>query len=663
MKKHFLYISFITLVLLFSIISCSRQKQLFIKSAQKADAEGNYYGAEMFYGKALQKDSNQIEIAYRYAELCQKNNSYAEAETWYNYVYRKDSLQFPMLHYNLGEVYKRREKYIEAIEQFTKFIIKHEQGENKYTEDARYEIRNCANLNNNIAFASTKVNVILIDGLNSNHSEYGAIKVYDTLLFFSSYRPEWGDTGQYISKTYISQKGSIANYLPLDSIINTENEHVANFQFDVPSSTMFFSKAPIDNDSIKTAIYSASFDGLVFKNIKKLPAKINLTGYDSRQANVGNSVAGKYLFFVSDRPGGLGGLDIWYAPILPNGEFGEPQNAGKQINTEEDEVTPYYCTEENRLYFSSAKHLNMGGFDIFYCDGTPESWSEVQNIGKPWNTSFNDLYFVKDYYHRVVFLTSNRIGSATLYNEGCCNDLYYYFEPKESDNYNPDIWTDMQIEEQPITLETDETTEPEEQMDIVEEFINELDKYQGLKLFFDNDEPDPKSNNEKTSKNCADLTQIYKNRKTTYSEYLLNSKTSEKQTVTAADIEAFFEGKVENNFNMLVELKTTLPKILDKGHKIEIKFKAFASPLHSAQYNKTLASRRIQSVLNFLFENNETEIKKFIETQQLQIKTTAIGEEMAPQNLSSDRKKVEKSVYSLEAAAERRVEISITVID
>ena len=78
------------------------------------------------------------------------------------------------------------------------------------------------------------------------------------------------------------------------------------------------------------------------------------------------------LYFVSDRKGGKGDLDIYYATVNKDGTFGAPVNAGPEVNSIGEDITPYYDKKNGMLYFSSNGHPSLGGLDVFkiaWCAG------------------------------------------------------------------------------------------------------------------------------------------------------------------------------------------------------------------------------------------------------------------------------------------------------
>jgi outer membrane protein OmpA-like peptidoglycan-associated protein len=132
------------------------------------------------------------------------------------------------------------------------------------------------------------------------------------------------------------------------------------------------------------------------------------------------SADGKYLFFASDRKGGLGNFDIWYAPLKNDGTTGEPVNAGAVINSSDNEQAPFYHSASNTLVFASDRMPGMGGYDLFLSKSSGTEWKTPENMGHPVNSSRDDMYFYAPENGSVL---SNALFSSDRGSE-CCLATY-----------------------------------------------------------------------------------------------------------------------------------------------------------------------------------------------------------------------------------------------
>ncbi len=100
---------------------------------------------------------------------------------------------------------------------------------------------------------------------------------------------------------------------------------------------------------------------------------------------------GRSLYFVSDRKGGFGQLDIWVSHLQDNGKWSEPENLGPNINTPQDELRPFIHPDNKTLYFSSGGFPGFGNADIYMSKrDANEKWQSPINIGPPVNSFEND---------------------------------------------------------------------------------------------------------------------------------------------------------------------------------------------------------------------------------------------------------------------------------
>jgi len=132
---------------------------------------------------------------------------------------------------------------------------------------------------------------------------------------------------------------------------------------------------------------------------------------------------GKELYFVSNRSGGVGGYDIYKSIKDENGEWSEPINIGKPINTSGDEKSPFIHTDTRTLYFSSNGRPGIGGYDIYYVKiNDNNEKTEVKNIGYPINTENDEVGFIVSIDGKYGYFSSNNIKNESLGGM----DFYYF---------------------------------------------------------------------------------------------------------------------------------------------------------------------------------------------------------------------------------------------
>jgi outer membrane protein OmpA-like peptidoglycan-associated protein len=202
-----------------------------------------------------------------------------------------------------------------------------------------------------------------------------------------------------------------------DPFNKNPNEGAATLTID--NKHLFYTITKDGPDGPNTDIYTADFNDGSWTEIRSLGDKVNDPIYWDSQPSV--SADGNTLYFASNRPGGVGLIDIWMTKKGPDGEWGVPINLGPTINTPYNEKSPFIHSDSQTLYFSSDGHPGVGGYDIFYsrADATGK-WKEPTNIGIPINTAGDDVGFFVSTDGKTGFFDSNvsipgQVGGFDVY--------------------------------------------------------------------------------------------------------------------------------------------------------------------------------------------------------------------------------------------------------
>ncbi|MCF8298972.1 MAG: DUF1573 domain-containing protein [Saprospiraceae bacterium] len=625
--------------------SCSSVEEC-VGHAEQFFENGDFYSASVFYFNALQFDSTRISIAYKYAEASRLFNNYKVASDWYHYVLESDSASdFSLVRFWYAAMLKNCGDYDSAISNFKAFTQTYSKTD-FYSKKSQKEIQSCEFA---IKLMKDTVNVKiehLPTSVNSPYSEFGAVQLNSSVLYFSALRAigsmeyESFIPNAFLSKIYIS-KNTTAGWSKgkeIDKVINNKTSHNANVAFNDAHTKMYFTRCSSDeNSQMQCAIYLSVKEAGEWQKPVKLKSKINLENYTSTQPAVANIDDYEILYFVSDRPNGYGGNDIWYS-VLKDGVYNEPVNLGSLINTQGNEITPFYYNHGKTLYFSSDWHNGLGAYDVFKSKGGLNSWEIPVNLGFPINSSCNDIYFTKNGIDKDGYFTSNRPGSYHIKGETCCNDIYYY----EWDEKKPEIV--KKVEKDTVKIE------------------DKVKLLLPLTLYFHNDIPDPKSTNTTTNENYKTTLADYFLLKEKYEQEYSKGLKGEEKEKAVLDIKDFFDNYISKGFSDLEKFSDLLLTDLEKGSDVRIKIKGYCSPLNSTEYNLNLAKRRIASLKNFIAQYDEGIFKKYLDYTaenggKLTIYEDPIGEAKAKAFVSDNPNDKRNSIYSRAAAFERKIQI------
>ncbi len=402
------------------------------RAGMEALQDKNYFGAVKYFKIVLDVSANRTDVWYNYAEAARLFNSFSLAEKAYERVIELDEKgEYPLTLYWLGLVKKQLGKYDEALMAFQEFMGSAPL-EDQYFNKTQREINACKLAQEivNDSIIGLKVNR-LDEKVNSNYTEFGPFIKNDT-LYYSSLQfqnPKVDEREQHpmVSRVLMA---------PMDFWGEVWSEpfwgdsmNIAHAVFNTTGNKLYFNKCYFvnTNDLICDLYETQKLPGGMWDRPEKVSRPINLGGYTTTQPSIAfDEHAGKeVLFFASDRPGGIGKLDIWQAYINADGSFDAPQLV-KGINTTENEATPFYFADDKTLYFSSDGLPGLGGYDVFKSSKQDGKWSEPEHMGYPLNSSYNDVYYFIDNQTLNAYLSSNRLGSLFVDEamESCCNDIY-----------------------------------------------------------------------------------------------------------------------------------------------------------------------------------------------------------------------------------------------
>lgn len=410
----------------------SPTKKQYLESAEKHYADKNFYWALVNYNTVLEFDEKDPVVIFKAAESARQFNAYARAAEKYRYLIDtlNDDTQ-PLSIYWLASMNQRMGKYDEAKKYYDMYLSEYSGTDSLYTELAKKELVSVEYAKG--VSTNPKKNVTidkLGEDVNSPSSDVSAI-IHKKKLYFSSMKYYEENVAKppkrEISKLLVKNGEEASELIP--GYVNERDSLVSNVAISTDGTTIYYTICHYINSSdIECDIYKSDLDSLGnLSNEIKLPDPINLEGTTSTHPHLAiDKVTGKeFLYFVSNRPGGVGGLDIWYSLIDPKFGFSQPVNI-KEINTSNDEITPFYHKENDFLYFSSDGRPGLGGLDIYKSAKINDAFGGVVGLGAPFNSSYNDIYFFEDIADSTAYLSSNREGALFLdsYFESCCYDIF-----------------------------------------------------------------------------------------------------------------------------------------------------------------------------------------------------------------------------------------------
>lgn len=443
------------------VVGANAQTDKRLVLAEKYYAAGDYYTAAGLYGQFLKPDKKaksrsdfplnanrdavsmtgkygtKTDILYKQAESYRLANYWEQAAVLYKECFEKDTVKYASAFYWYGVCQRGLKNYVDA-EQHIKFFLEHSK-ENPLSKDAEKEKQTLAFIKNQLLRPDTILyKVEKINTTFTNGKGFFAPTLYSGQLLLTSTQTDSvaANLNPHHNRLFVSSytNGELQDVQPLniEGLDSAMNQGTASMSAD--GKYLYFTQWKNENGQVLSSLYVSTKTTNGWGKPKPL-LSLNQAGASSKQPFC--SADGKYLYFASNRKGGSGGFDIWYAPIKEDGTTGAASNVGPTINTAGNEQSPFYHTATNTLVFASDKLPGMGGFDLFSSKKNENGWKTPENMGYPVNSSKDDVYFFsageKNLFDNA-FISSDR-GSD------CCLSTYTVTKSAKKKMITGTVWS------------------------------------------------------------------------------------------------------------------------------------------------------------------------------------------------------------------------------
>ncbi|PLW99541.1 MAG: hypothetical protein C0594_16910 [Marinilabiliales bacterium] len=640
--------------------------------AKNAIMMGDIYSAIDYYEEMHERKPSKSKVTWELAELHRTSRNYERARDLYKEVYDGNKSKYVKGLYYYALMLKMTGQVNESTEYFQKFKKKYKTG-----KDARkFKKLVYSNIDGNEMYKEwiDSARDVLINHLDTSinyaHIEFSPIPLDAKSFSYGSYRTnklEYYDPNDsaYQHKTRKFYKAKLEddqwrysgewNELP----VNSDDYNIGGGAFSPDGKRFYFTKLEKNwkNETISKLYVTKLVDG-EWLEPEKLPEPINHPQYTTTQPAVGTEAKRnkEILYFVSDRPGTRGGMDIWYSVYNKRkGGFVKIKNLGGKINTVGDEFSPYFDMNLRRLYFSSDGLPGLGGLDIFYSTGERSSWSKPKNMGYPFNSNVDDLHLVPGKNREIGFFISNREGGNSLRHKTCCDDIYSY-KWKKYININV-VGNVFELVKksynQNDTIPTDTTGFVEIVNDSTAIFREKLDKIR-VKLFLLDDESTDSYYITSTSTNCNEQYNLELEQGNNYklmaekdgyfsdvarittkgikeSTTLVQDFTIEKIPKKAIVIDNIYYpfDKSYLTEEAKATIDTTIFFLLENNPELIVEISSHTDSKGNDEYNQKLSQKRAESVVQYLIEKGIEEerllAKGYGETQPIANNTNPDG--------------------------------------
>ncbi|HOS83890.1 MAG TPA: hypothetical protein PK199_03135 [Bacteroidales bacterium] len=551
-----IYICIVLICCSFEIVCGQQITTLYAKGVEYYEKEQYDEAIDVF--ENILEHYTKIPQVYLYA-----GNSYKQNLQYHNAIKKYEELsntnpgKYPEIYLHLAQLYEMLENTTQARYNYNEYI----QYENNNSTNVQYAKKklfvysqaNKISYNDSIQLQRDTVSPFFHNfGVSQFHNAIiynGVLQQGDTVSRVQFFSP------QPVIQRYFSDTACFNSYSVTDfCTFENPNRYIFNKR-----NKASFSEFP----NITAAVFTENIGFTCFRD-----TLIDIGNYLFIHPHIEWFRDSLYIFFASNLPQGYGGMDIWYSMIDSLGTLSKPINAGNIINSEFDEICPFYHASDSLLYFSSNKPESIGGFDIFAASMKPSVTNSIQ-LDKPINSSYNDLYF--RHFDTIAYITSNRIAKHIDSSEFFPNSIFYY--------------TITSIKETEISIANDTTFE----------------KFKPFNVYFDFDKPHTRE-----TLDYAEQYALFESQQIPYIQQYADSIEKYISYMTyKKQIQDFYTLDLQKGKTTIDSLLHLIINAKPLQDTLWITLQAYTGSGGTIEYNTQLAQRRIESVMTYITRNLE----------------------------------------------------------
>ncbi len=548
---------------------------------------------------------------------------------YYSMAFEANKELYIMALYHKARMLKMQGEYDKAKAEFSSFLVAAKKMEDReIKKQATSEMNGCDSAKKLVNAPLAVAVVNMGTDVNKPHIEFSPMPISDSEIIYGSL-PETELKFYELAeikpkrKLFVAQKSGDkwVNKGEMPGPINSETMHTGNGTFSPDGQRFYFTHCEENWDmGVTCHIWVAMKNKVGWDEPVKLDEMINMSNYSSSQPTVGIDSKKKkeIIYFVSNRPEGIGGDDIWYTTYdLKKHIYAAPKNGGKTLNSVRNEMSPFYYEKERKLYFSTEGRPGLGGFDIYVTRGELKKWSDPSNVGYPINSSVDDIYYVLNPMGESGYMVSNRKGGSQLLHETCCDDIYEFYK------INP---IHIAIKGKVVKAESndylngkgDEITIDNNSSPIENTAIDIYIKENNQEIFLHTIETDTEGNyflelEEKKDYKLALHKEGFLNNEINFTTAGITKSDTLLRNIGLGKLleGTFIIENIEYEFNSAEltplakeRIDNALLKVLIENPEIKIEIGAHTDNKGTNEYNKTLSQERAESVVKYLTAKN-----------------------------------------------------------